>query len=61
MVGQFTDGAARAVEWGLHAVTEFRFRGDEINIPHEQFDHMDAEKILDDTEAVLAYVRDRLE
>ena len=36
-------------------------RGDEINIPHEQFDHTDAEKILDDTEAVLAYVRDRLE
>lgn len=36
-------------------------RGDEINIPHEQFDHTDAEEILDDAEAVLAYVRDRLE
>lgn len=36
-------------------------RGDEINIPHEQFDQTDAEEILDDAEAVLAYVRDRLE
>lgn len=36
-------------------------RGDEINIPHEQFDQTDAKEILDDTETVLAYVRDRLE
>jgi len=32
-------------------------RGDEVNIPHEQFDRGDAERILDDADAVLTYVR----
>lgn len=32
-------------------------RGDEVNIPHEQFDEADAERILEDAEAVLSYAR----
>lgn len=31
-------------------------RGDEINIPHEQFDRGDAESILEDAEAILVQV-----
>jgi HEPN domain-containing protein len=32
-------------------------RGDEVNIPHEQFDRGDAEQILNDAEAVIEYVK----
>ena len=32
-------------------------RGDKMNIPHEQFDRGDAERILNDADAVLTYVR----
>jgi HEPN domain-containing protein len=32
-------------------------RGDEINIPHEQFDHTDAQEILNDADHVLAVVK----
>lgn len=31
-------------------------RGDEINVPHEQFDRADAKQILDDAEAVIGVV-----
>jgi HEPN domain-containing protein len=31
-------------------------RGDEINIPHEEFDEEDAQEILEDAEAVIAEV-----
>lgn len=31
-------------------------RGDEINIPHEQFDRADAERIMDDAETVIGRV-----
>lgn len=31
-------------------------RGDEVTIPHEQFDETDAERILEDAGAVLRYV-----
>lgn len=31
-------------------------RGDEINVPHKQFDQDDAERILDDAETVIDYV-----
>lgn len=34
-------------------------RGDEITVPHEQFDRRDAERILEDAETVLEFVRDR--
>lgn len=33
-------------------------RGDEVNIPHEQFDEADAERILTDAADVLTYVRE---
>lgn len=36
-------------------------RGDEVNIPHEQFDASDAEQILDDAEAVLTYVTEMVD
>lgn len=36
-------------------------RGDEINIPHEQFTEEDAEQILRDIETVLDYVGDQLD
>lgn len=32
-------------------------RGDEVNIPHEQFTEADAERILEDAEAVLRYAK----
>lgn len=32
-------------------------RGDEVNIPHEQFDETDAERILEDAGAVLRYAK----
>lgn len=32
-------------------------RGDEINIPHEQFTQEDAEQILEDVETILEYVQ----
>jgi len=36
-------------------------RGDEINIPHEQFTQEDALQILQDVETILDYVRGQLE
>lgn len=36
-------------------------RGDEINVPHEQFDRADAERILEDAERVLDHVERILE
>lgn len=36
-------------------------RGDEINIPHEQFTREDAEQILEDIETVLNYIDDQLD
>ncbi|MFB6176911.1 MAG: hypothetical protein ABEI99_07175 [Halobaculum sp.] len=36
-------------------------RGDELNVPHEQFDRSDGERILDDAETVIEYVRPRLD
>lgn len=36
-------------------------RGDEINIPHEQFTQEDAEQILQDIETVLDHVREQLD
>jgi len=36
-------------------------RGDEINIPHEQFTQEEAEQILQDIETVLDYVREQLD
>jgi HEPN domain-containing protein len=36
-------------------------RGDEINIPHEQFTRDDAEQILEDIEAVLYYIEEQLD
>lgn len=36
-------------------------RGDEINIPHEQFTEDDAEQILQDIESVLEYVEKQLD
>lgn len=36
-------------------------RGDEINIPHEQFTQDDAEQILEDIEAVLDYIEEQLD
>jgi len=36
-------------------------RGDQINIPHEQFTQEDAEKILEDTKTVLKYVQEQLQ
>lgn len=35
-------------------------RGDDLNIPHEQFDRSDADKILDDAASVLEYVKNQL-
>lgn len=35
-------------------------RGEEINIPHEQFTREDAEQILEDAETVLGYVQDQI-
>lgn len=32
-------------------------RGNQINIPHEQFDQEDAEKILEDTEIILKHIK----
>jgi HEPN domain-containing protein len=34
-------------------------RGDEINIPHEQFDRDDAQQILEDTETVIQHVKNK--
>lgn len=35
-------------------------RGDEINIPHEQFTQEDAEQILEDIETVLNYIQEQM-
>lgn len=35
-------------------------RGDEVNIPHEQFTREDAAQILEDAEIVLRYVQDQI-
>lgn len=36
-------------------------RGDTINIPHERFNQEDAERILDDAQAVLTYVTEEIQ
>lgn len=36
-------------------------RGDEINVPHQQFDRGDAERVLEDAENVLGHVEDLLD
>lgn len=36
-------------------------RGDEVNIPHEQFTREDAEQILDDAERIIDYVHDHVD
>lgn len=36
-------------------------RGDEINVPHEQFERADAEQILEDAESVLDHVEQILD
>lgn len=35
-------------------------RGDEINVPHEQFGRSDAERVLEDAKRVLSYVEERM-
>lgn len=34
---------------------------DEVNVPHEQFDRGDGERVLDDAQRVLSYVEERME
>jgi len=36
-------------------------RGEDINIPHEQFTQKDATQILEDVETVLEYIREQLD
>lgn len=36
-------------------------RGDSINVPHEQFDREDADRILDDAETVITHVEDAIQ
>lgn len=36
------------------------FKGTELSVPSESFDRGDAERILEDAETILAYVRERL-
>lgn len=52
------DIEAKLLEW-LRRRSDSQYvdvRGEEVNVPHRQFDRSDAEAILDDVEAVIDYV-----
>jgi HEPN domain-containing protein len=52
----------RLLYW-LHRRSESQYvdiRGDEIIVPHQQFDQTDAKEILNDAETIFTYVRDRI-
>jgi HEPN domain-containing protein len=59
---------SEAVESTLHEWLRRRseaqyvdIRGDEINIPHELFDHEDAQQMIQDAEMILQHIREQIE